>query len=99
MTTAIVITISDSVSAGERKDLSGPAAVRWLAAAGFTAEGPLVVADDQAAIATRLREAAARAALVVTTGGTGLAPRDVTPEATRAVIEREIPGLAELMRA
>ena len=60
---------------------------------------PVVVADDRARIAAALRDAAARAALVVTTGGTGLGPRDVTPEATRDVIDREAPGIAELLRA
>jgi molybdenum cofactor synthesis domain-containing protein len=59
----------------------------------------LVVADDRDLIAARIREAAATAQLVVTTGGTGLAPRDVTPEATRDVLEREAPGLAELLRS
>jgi molybdenum cofactor biosynthesis protein B len=96
---AIVITVSDSAARGERKDLSGPAACRVLAQQGLDVEGPLVVADDRAAIAALLRAGAARAALVLTTGGTGLGPRDVTPEATRDVIEREAPGLAELLRA
>jgi molybdenum cofactor biosynthesis protein B len=96
---AIVITVSDSAARGERKDLSGPEACRVLAQQGLDVEGPLVVADDRAAIAALLRAGAARAALVLTTGGTGLGPRDVTPEATRDVIEREAPGLAELLRA
>jgi molybdenum cofactor synthesis domain-containing protein len=96
---AIVITVSDSAVRGERKDLSGPEACRLLADRGLEVEGPLVVADERGAIAALLRACAARAALVVTTGGTGLGPRDVTPEATRDVIEREAPGLAELLRA
>ena len=62
-------------------------------------DGPLVVADERADVAARIREAASRAALVLTTGGTGLGPRDVTPEATRDVIEREAPGIAEWLRA
>jgi molybdenum cofactor biosynthesis protein B len=96
---AIVITVSDSSAAGTRADVSGPEACRLLAEAGLQVEGPMVVADERALVAARLREAASRAALVVTTGGTGLGPRDVTPEATRDVIEREAPGIAELLRA
>jgi molybdopterin adenylyltransferase len=96
---AIVVTVSDSVAAGTRADGSGPEAVRLLAEQGLEVEGPLVVPDERPRIAALLREAAGRAALVVTTGGTGLAPRDVTPEATRDVIDREAPGLAELLRA
>lgn len=99
MTDAVVVTISDSAVAGARVDTSGPEACRLLTAAGFAVRGPLLVADDRDAIAALLRESAADARLVVTTGGTGLALRDVTPEATRDVIEREVPGLAELMRA
>jgi molybdenum cofactor biosynthesis protein B len=96
---AVVITVSDSAAAGTRKDASGPAACEGLRAAGFSVLGPIVVADDREAIASAIRDAAARARLVVTTGGTGLGPRDVTPEATRAVIDREAPGIAELLRA
>jgi molybdenum cofactor synthesis domain-containing protein len=96
---AVVITVSDSAARGEREDVSGAEACRLLRAAGFDVAGPEVVADDRSAIAGRIRAAAARAALVVTTGGTGLAARDVTPEATRDVLDREAPGLAELVRA
>lgn len=96
---AVVITVSDSAARGERIDESGPEACRLLAAAGLRVEGPLVVADERPLIAERIRTAAARAALVVTTGGTGLARRDVTPEATRDVVERDAPGIAELLRA
>jgi len=99
MKRAIVLTISDSASRGEREDISGPEACRLLRMQGLEVEGPLLVADERALIAEGLRAAAARADLVVTTGGTGLGPRDVTPEATRDVIEREAPGLAELLRA
>jgi molybdenum cofactor synthesis domain-containing protein len=95
---AIVITVSDSAAKGARADVSGPEACRLLAEAGLQVEGPVVVADDRAEIVSRLRAAAQHAALVVTTGGTGLGPRDVTPEATREVIEREAPGLAEWLR-
>jgi molybdenum cofactor synthesis domain-containing protein len=87
---AAVVTVSDGVSAGTRVDESGPAVGGLLEGAGFEVEHH-VVADDRDDIERLLRELAARAALVVTTGGTGFAPRDVTPEATRAVIEREAP--------
>ena len=96
---AVVITVSDSAARGERADASGPEACRRLAEAGLQVEGPIVIADERERVAAQIRECAARAALVVTTGGTGLGPRDVTPEATRAVLEREAPGLAELLRA
>ncbi len=99
MRRAVVVTVSDRTARGERADGSGPEARRLLEQAGFAVEGPLVVPDEQPRIAELLRQACARAELVVTTGGTGLAPRDVTPEATRQVLEREVPGLAELLRA
>jgi len=96
---AVVITVSDSVARGARPDASGPEACRLLRAAGLDVHGPEVVADDRARIAAAIRAAASRSALVVTTGGTGLAARDVTPEATRDVLDREAPGIAELLRA
>ena len=96
---ATVITVSDSSFRGEREDVSGSEACRLLREHGLEVEGPQVVPDERAAIAARIREAAARSRLVVTTGGTGLGPRDVTPEATGDVVEREAPGLAELLRA
>jgi molybdenum cofactor biosynthesis protein B len=99
MRTAVVITVSDRASRGERADTSGPLAAEILTAAGLDVAEPLVVADELAAIAAALRTAAATAHLVVTTGGTGLGPRDVTPEATRGVLEREAPGIAERLRA
>jgi molybdopterin adenylyltransferase len=94
-----VITVSDSVASGTREDVSGPAACQALRDAGLQVEGPLVVADERELIRGRIRDAAGRSELVVTTGGTGLAPRDVTPEATGDVLERDAPGLAEAMRA
>jgi molybdenum cofactor synthesis domain-containing protein len=94
-----VITVSDACSRGERPDVSGAEAVRLLREAGFEVEGPVVVPDERPRIGSAIREAAASARLVVTTGGTGLAARDVTPEATLEVIEREAPGIAELLRA
>jgi len=96
---AVVITVSDSAAAGTRADVSGPEACRLLREAGLEVSGPRIVPDDRPRIAAALREAAAEAGLVVTTGGTGLGPRDVTPEATRDVIDRDAPGLPELLRA
>jgi molybdopterin adenylyltransferase len=96
---ATVITVSDSAFQGRREDLSGPEAATLLRQAGFEVAGPLVVADEIEAIGRTIRKAAGVSQLVVTTGGTGLGPRDATPEATRRVLEREAPGLAELMRA
>lgn len=96
---ATVITVSDSAAAGTRADASGPEAVRALSEAGFEVGAPVVVPDERAAIAGAIRVAAAGAQLVVTTGGTGLSARDVTPEATLDVLEREAPGLPELLRA
>lgn len=98
---AIVITCSTRAAAGEREDISGPAAVAVLAAAGFDVDSePLVLADDEDRIVAALVELAdAGARLLVTSGGTGLTPGDVTPAATRRAIDREVPGLAELMRA
>lgn len=96
---ATVVTVSDSASRGEREDASGPLACRLLRELGCEAGEPVVVPDERAAIAVALRAAAQSSRLVLTTGGTGLGPRDVTPEATRDVLEREAPGLAELIRA
>ncbi|MDQ2965991.1 MAG: MogA/MoaB family molybdenum cofactor biosynthesis protein [Chloroflexota bacterium] len=96
--TAIVITASDRSAAGEREDSSGRAVAERLGALGFAVER-MVVPDDRARIETTLVAAATRHRLVLTTGGTGLTPRDVTPQATMAIIDYEIPGLAEAMRA
>ncbi|MHB8398447.1 MAG: MogA/MoaB family molybdenum cofactor biosynthesis protein [Candidatus Limnocylindrales bacterium] len=96
--TAYVLTASDRSAVGERPDASGEAIAARLAALGFSVTRG-VVADDRAIIEAELRAAAATHGLVVTTGGTGLTPRDVTPQATLAVIEYEVPGMAELMRA
>ena len=97
---AAVITVSDSASAGERDDESGATAEQILRDAGFDDIGRITVPDERLAIEEALRLCAGDGFhLVVTTGGTGLGPRDVTPEATRRVVEREAPGLAELMRA
>jgi molybdopterin adenylyltransferase len=95
---ALVITVSDGVAAGVREDGSGARLEERLTALGFAVER-LMVADEQWAIEAALVEATGGHALVVTTGGTGLTPRDVTPQATQAVIDYEVPGLAEAMRA
>lgn len=95
---AAVITVSDSSAAGVRQDVSGPEARRILEEAGFEVGAPVVVADERTLVAAAIRTAAQAARLVITTGGTGLALRDVTPEATLDVIEREVPGIAEILR-
>ncbi|MFI5038477.1 MAG: MogA/MoaB family molybdenum cofactor biosynthesis protein [Solirubrobacterales bacterium] len=94
-----MITVSDGVSAGQRKDVSGPALVRLLAGAEFEVSGPEVLPDVMQQISDAIVAAASAGAdFVVTTGGTGLGPRDVTPQATSGVIEFEVPGLGETMR-
>jgi molybdopterin adenylyltransferase len=96
--TAAVLTISDSSFQRRRQDLSGPAIVRRLEAAGFKVLHTSVLPDEKDIIAARLIECSEVARLVVTTGGTGIALRDVTPEATRAVVERLVEGVPERMR-
>jgi molybdopterin adenylyltransferase len=95
---AAVLTISDGVAAGEREDASGDALEELLRADGFEVERE-VVPDDRPAIARALKVLAQRVPLILTTGGTGVAPRDVTPEVTTSVIDREVPGIAEAIRA
>ena len=96
---AKVITVSDGVADGTRENRSGAALVAHLSANGFDVVDHLVSADGVEAVADAVRTAVAGfAGLVVTTGGTGFGPRDLTPEGTRAVLEREAPGLAEAMR-
>ena len=95
---AAVLTVSDGVAAGEREDASGDALEQLLAADGYDVTRR-VVADEREEIWAALRDLAADNGLVLTTGGTGVAPRDVTPEATLGAIEREVPGIAEAIRA
>jgi len=99
--TFAALTISDSASAGERaQDASGDAVVEMMRGAGFALAARAVVADEAELIAARLAEwcDAAVADAIITTGGTGLGPRDITPEATRSVLDIEAPGIAEAMR-
>jgi molybdenum cofactor synthesis domain-containing protein len=95
---AAVLTVSDGVHAGEREDLSGDLLEELLGEEGFGVVRR-VVPDDVEAITAAISELAESASLVLTTGGTGFAPRDVTPEATRAVLGRDAPGIAEAIRA
>jgi molybdenum cofactor synthesis domain-containing protein len=95
---AAVLTVSDGVARGEREDASGDLLAELLADDGYEVERR-IVPDDRHAIAVALQEVARGAPLVLTTGGTGLAPRDVTPEATLEVLDRNAPGIAEALRA
>lgn len=98
--TAGIITVSDRGSRGEREDLSGAEIARLLSGLPARVDAVAIVPDEQDSIQAILREFADQKGLdlILTTGGTGLSPRDVTPEATRGVVEREIPGLTELVR-
>jgi len=96
---AVVITVSDSSYSGKREDTSGPAVERYLRDKGIEVTGVVVVPDEKEMIVEVLERFVEEGYdLVVTCGGTGLSPRDVTPEATLAVIEKEVPGFSELMR-
>jgi molybdopterin adenylyltransferase len=95
---AAVLTVSDGVAAGTREDESGDLLAGLLGAEGYEVERR-IVPDDRDAIAEAIAELAEEAAVVLTTGGTGLAARDITPEATAEVIERSVPGIAEAIRA
>ena len=97
--TAAVITVSDRSHRREREDLSGPAVAKLLREAQFEILSQEIVPDEEQQIRAALRRTTERAALVITTGGTGVARRDVTPEATINVCERLIPGVPELMRS
>jgi molybdenum cofactor synthesis domain-containing protein len=97
--TAAVITVSDRSAAGSRVDAGGPLAVSALREAGFECDDATVVPDGAESVESALRSALASGArLIVTTGGTGVGPRDRTPEGTRPVLDREVPGIAEELR-
>jgi molybdenum cofactor biosynthesis protein B len=95
---AAVLTVSDGVAAGEREDRSGEVLVELLSGEGYDVERR-VVPDERTGIAEALRDLAGSARVVITTGGTGMGPRDVTPEATRDALDRLAPGIAEAVRA
>jgi molybdenum cofactor synthesis domain-containing protein len=98
---AAILTVSDRGSRGEREDISGPALAKWVMERGVQVAAATLVADEVKLIADTLQAWADSNAvdLILTTGGTGVSPRDVTPEATSQVLDREIPGLGEAMRA
>ncbi|GEL94182.1 MogA/MoaB family molybdenum cofactor biosynthesis protein [Cellulomonas composti] len=96
---AVVVVVSDRSASGAREDRSGPAAVELLRAAGLAVAAPVVVPDGADSVESALRAAVADgAALVVTSGGTGVGPRDETPEGTRGLLAKELPGIGELLR-
>jgi len=99
MIRAAVVTVSDTCFRGEKEDVSGPAVAEMLRANGFRVDGLRVVPDEQTLIEETLIAASKVSQLVVSTGGTGLSPRDVTPEATRNVCDKMVDGIAEIMRA
>jgi molybdopterin adenylyltransferase len=95
---AAIVTVSDRSARGEREDRSGPELRRALAEAGIDVVETAIVPDEAAALEAALRRLAARADLVLTTGGTGIGPRDLTPDVTRSIVTRELPGFGEAMR-
>lgn len=98
MSTAAIITISDSRSSGGSTDVSGDVAAEYVSTLGFNITHRQIIPDDSAVIAETVRKLLGAARLILTTGGTGIGPRDVTPEALRPLIERELPGFGEIMR-
>ncbi len=99
MITAAILTLSDKGAKGEREDLAGPLIREMLSAIGATVEYYEVIPDEKGLIKEKLTDYSKKVDLVLTTGGTGLSPRDVTPEATQEIIDKEIPGIAEAMRS
>ena len=99
MITAAILTLSDKGAKGEREDLAGPMIREMIASIGASVEYYEIIPDDMELIKEKLTDYSKKVDLVLTTGGTGLSPRDVTPEATLEVIEKEVPGIAEAMRS
>lgn len=99
MITAAILTLSDKGSKGEREDLAGPLIREMIAGIGATVEYYEILPDEKDLIKEKLMDYSKKVDLVLTTGGTGLSPRDVTPEATFEVIDKEVPGIAETMRS
>jgi molybdopterin adenylyltransferase len=99
MITAAILTLSDKGSKGEREDLAGPLIREMLLEINANVKHYEIIPDEKELLKKKLLELSNKVDLLLTTGGTGLSPRDITPEATREVIEREIPGIAEAMRA
>ncbi len=99
MITVAILTLSDKGSKGEREDLAGPLIREMISSIGATVEYYEVIPDEKDLIKEKLMDYSKKVDLVLTTGGTGLSPRDVTPEATLEVIDKEIPGIAETMRS
>jgi molybdenum cofactor synthesis domain-containing protein len=98
MASAFILTVSDRRSAGDAEDLSGPAAEEALAGLGVQVAGRNIVPDDAVAIRTEVRSRVGRVSLIVTTGGTGIGDRDVTPEALAPIFDKDLPGFGEIMR-
>jgi molybdopterin adenylyltransferase len=98
MITAAILTLSDKASKGEREDLSGPSIKNMLKEINASIKYCEIIPDEKDLIKTKLIEYSGKVDLIITTGGTGLSPRDVTPDATLEVIERQVPGIAEAMR-
>lgn len=99
MITAAILTLSDKGSKGEREDLAGPLIREIISGIGATVEYYEVIPDEKGLLKEKLIDYCTKVDLVLTTGGTGLSPRDITPEATREVIDKEVPGIAEAMRS
>jgi molybdopterin adenylyltransferase len=99
MITAAILTLSDKGSKGEREDLAGPLIRKMISGIGVTVEYYEVIPDEKGLLKAKLIDYCTKVDLVLTTGGTGLSPRDVTPEATREVIDKEVTGIAEAMRS
>jgi molybdopterin adenylyltransferase len=99
MITAAILTLSDKGSKGEREDLGGPLIREMISGMGIVVEYYEIIPDEKGLLKEKLIDYCTKVDLVLTTGGTGLSPRDITPEATREVVDKEVPGIAEAMRS